>query len=45
VPGAHVVKIEEVLSELPADTTMTSPVERAKVIDARRRAVQMRFYR
>jgi hypothetical protein len=45
VPGTHVVKIDEVLSVLPADTTMTSPVERAKVIDARRRAVHERFYR
>jgi hypothetical protein len=45
VPGTRVVKIDEVLSALPADTTMTSPDERAKVIDARRRAVHERFYR
>jgi hypothetical protein len=45
VPSTRVVKIDEVASVLPADTTMTSPVERATVIDARRRAVHERFYR
>jgi hypothetical protein len=45
VPSTRVVKTNEVESVLPADTTMTSPDERAKVIAARRRAVQKRFYR
>jgi hypothetical protein len=45
VPSTRVVKIDEVQSVLPADTTMTSPDQRANVIAARRRAVQKRFYR
>jgi hypothetical protein len=45
VPSTCVVKLDQVLSALPADTAMTSPDERAEVIAARRRAVQMRFYR
>lgn len=45
VPSTRVVRLDEVLSALPANTTMTSPEERAAVIAARRRAVQMRFYR
>ena len=45
VPGTRVVKRGEVTSVLPADTTMTTPDERARVIDARRRAVHERFYR
>jgi hypothetical protein len=45
VPSTRIVKIDEVQSVLPADTTMTSPDQRAKVIAARRRAVQKRFYR
>jgi hypothetical protein len=45
VPRVRVVKVDEVRSALPAETTMTTPQQRATVIDARRRAVQMRFYR
>jgi hypothetical protein len=45
VPSSRVVKFDDVASELPADTAMTTPDERAKVIEARRRAVQERFYR
>lgn len=45
VPSSRVVKVGDVLAALPADTTMTTPDERAKVIDARRRAVHKRFYR
>jgi hypothetical protein len=45
VPRVRVVKLDEVRSALPAETTMTTPQQRAAVIDARRRAVQMRFYR
>jgi len=40
-----VVKVDEVVSALPAETTMTTPDERATVIAARRRAVHERFYR
>jgi hypothetical protein len=39
------VKFDDVASALPADTAMTTPDERAKVIEARRRAVHERFYR
>jgi hypothetical protein len=45
VPSSRVVKFDDVASELPADTAMTTPDERAKVIEARRRAVQERFYK
>jgi hypothetical protein len=45
VPSSRVVKVVEVLSALPAGTTMTSPGERATMIAARRRAVHERFYR
>jgi hypothetical protein len=45
VPSTRVVKVDEVLASLPADTTMTTPDERARVIEARRRAVHERFYR
>jgi hypothetical protein len=45
VPSSRVVQAGEVLSSLPADTTMTTPGERARVIEARRRAVHERFYR
>ncbi len=45
VPSTRVVKVDEVRSALPAETTMTSPDERAKVIETRRRAVHERFYR
>ena len=45
VPDSRVVKFDEVVSALPADTTMTTREERATVIEARRRAVHERFYR
>lgn len=45
VPSSRVVKAGDVLAALPADTTMTTPDERARVIAARRRAVHERFYR
>jgi hypothetical protein len=45
VPSAHVVKVHEVRSALPPETTMTTLEERARVIAARRRAVHERFYR
>jgi hypothetical protein len=45
VPRARVVKVGEVRSALPPETTMTPPGERARVIAARRHAVHDRFYR
>jgi hypothetical protein len=45
VPSTRVVKADDVLSTLPAETTLTSPEERARIIAARRRAVHERFYR
>jgi hypothetical protein len=45
VPSTRVVPIDDVATALPADTTMTGPTQRAKVIDARRHAVHERFYR
>jgi hypothetical protein len=45
VPSVRVVKVDEVLSLLPADTTMTTPDARSHVIEARRHAVYERFYR
>ena len=45
VPDTRVVKVGDVLSALPVDTTMTTSDERARVIEARRRAVHERFYR
>jgi hypothetical protein len=45
VPDTRVVKVDEILSLLPADTTMTTSDERSHVIEARRRAVHERFYR
>jgi hypothetical protein len=45
VPSTRVVPIGDVATALPADTTMTGPSERAKVIDARRHSVHERFYR
>ena len=45
MPDTRVVKAADVLASLPTDTAMTAPDERARVIEARRRAVQMRFYR
>jgi hypothetical protein len=44
VPNTRVVKVDDVLSALPADTTTTTPDERARIIEARRRAVHERFY-
>lgn len=45
VPDSRIVKIDEVLASLPSGTTMTTPDERARVIESRRRAVHERFYR
>ncbi len=45
VPDTRVVRVGDVLSALPPGTTMTTPEERAHVIEARRRAVHERFYR
>ncbi|MGB6516194.1 MAG: DUF1214 domain-containing protein, partial [Mycobacterium sp.] len=45
VPATRIVKFAEVLSALPPGTTMATPEERAKTIEARRRAVHERFYR
>ncbi len=45
MPDTRVVPIDEVTSSLPSDTRMTTPEERAAVIEARRRAVHGRFYR
>jgi hypothetical protein len=45
VPSTRVVNIDDVRSALPLETTMTDPVERALVVEARRRAVHERFYR
>lgn len=45
VPASRVVKIDDVLSALPVGTATTTAEERAKVIEARRRAVHARFYR
>lgn len=45
VPASRVVKIDDVLSALPVGTATITAEERAKVIQARRRAVHARFYR
>lgn len=45
IPITRVIKIDEVASSLPSDTRMTTPDERARLIEARRRAVHERFYR
>jgi hypothetical protein len=45
VPSTRVVKVGDAVSALPAGTTMTNPDERARVIEARRRAVYERFRR
>ena len=42
-PSARVVKVDDVPSELPADTAVVGPAERAATIEARRRAVHERF--
>jgi hypothetical protein len=43
VPTVRVVKFDEISSVLPADTKTVTPHERAKIIEARRRAVFDRF--
>jgi hypothetical protein len=45
VPATRVVKFDEVLSTLPPGTAMTTPEQRARTIEARRRSVHERFYR
>lgn len=45
VPSTRVVRVDDVAAALPAETAMTTPDERAHVIEARRRAVHERFYR
>ena len=45
VPSARVVKVDDVHSALPPETTMTTREERDRVIAGRRRAVYERFYR
>lgn len=42
-PRAKVVPIDDIVSALPADTTMIAPGQRAAVVERRRRAVQERF--
>lgn len=44
-PEARVVPFSEITSGLPADTSTTTPRQRASVIERRRRAVQERFAR
>ena len=45
VPTVRKIKFDEVVSALPAETTLTTASERAEVIEARRRAVEERFRR
>jgi hypothetical protein len=45
IPDTRVVKVGEIPTALPEGTTMINPDTRAKVIEARRRAVHERFYR
>ena len=45
VPETRVVNLDRVASALPAGTSMTTPEVRARVIEARRRAVHERFVR
>jgi hypothetical protein len=45
VPDLRVVKLADVLAELPAETELVTPEERAGTIAARRRAVDTRFGR
>jgi hypothetical protein len=45
VPSTRVVKVDGVVSALPAGSAMTTPEERARVIEGRRRAVYERFRR
>lgn len=44
-PSTRLVKLDDVAAALPADTTITTPDERARVLAARRRAVATRFHR
>ncbi|MCP3811087.1 DUF1214 domain-containing protein [Mycobacteriaceae bacterium Msp059] len=45
VPETRVVNLDRAASALPAGTSMTTPEVRARVIEARRRAVHERFVR
>lgn len=45
VPDIRVVKLADVLSELPAGTSLVSPQERERIVSARRQAVDVRFGR
>ena len=45
VPSTRVVKVDGVSSALPTGTTMTTPDERARIIEGRRRAVYERFHK
>jgi hypothetical protein len=45
VPSTRVVKVDDVVSALPAGTAMITREERARVIEGRRRAVYERFRR
>ena len=45
VPTTRVVPFDRLTTELPADTTMVTPSQRAAAIDIRRKAVSRRFAR
>jgi hypothetical protein len=45
VPTVRVVKFDDVLSALPAETMLTTASERAEIMQARRLAVDERFRR
>jgi hypothetical protein len=45
VPATRVVACDDVIAALPEGTTLTSPEQRAQVVEARRQAVHERFYR
>ena len=45
VPDTRVVPFADVVAALPADTATTTPAERARVIEGRRRNIHERFYR
>ncbi|MCV7079106.1 DUF1214 domain-containing protein [Mycobacterium szulgai] len=45
IPAARVVRVNDIHAELPSDTMMVTPEQRASVLSARRRAVQERFGR
>jgi hypothetical protein len=44
-PTTRLVTFDDVVSALPPDTTMVTPVQRASVLERRRRAVHRRFAR